>query len=284
MERVAFDFGYIKIYWYSIFILIGMIVAYLVISHEAKKRGIEKEFITNLTFYTIIFGLIGARLYYCLFNLSYYLEHPIEIIQIWNGGMAIHGGIILGGLFVIIYCKKNRVELLKMLDIIVVGVIIGQAIGRWGNFFNGEAYGQIVSLKTLQNMHIPNFIINGMYISGHYRQPTFLYESIWSLIGFVILLILRHYPYLKKGQLLGFYLIWYSLARVFIEQMRADSLMLGSFKMAQIISVIFIIVGIIIFIYYSKIKKVSKFEELYKEEPKKETKEVPLFYKANPKP
>lgn len=284
MERVAFDFGYIKIYWYSIFILIGMIVAYLVISHEAKKRGIEKEFITNLTFYTIIFGLIGARLYYCLFNLSYYLKHPIEIIQIWNGGMAIHGGIILGGLFVIIYCKKNRVELLKMLDIIVVGVIIGQAIGRWGNFFNGEAYGQIVSLKTLQNMHIPNFIINGMYISGHYRQPTFLYESIWNLIGFVILLILRHYPYLKKGQLLGFYLIWYSLARVFIEQMRADSLMLGSFKMAQIISVIFIIVGIIIFIYYSKIKKVSKFEELYKEEPKKETKEVPLFYKANPKP
>ena len=104
-----------------------------------------------------------------------------------------------------------------------------------------------------------------------------------ELLYFVILLILRHYPYLKKGQLLGFYLIWYSLARVFIEQMRSDSLMLGSFKMAQIISVIFIIVGIIIFIYYSKIKKVSKFEELYKEEPKKETKEVPLFYKANPK-
>ena len=123
MDKVALDLGPIQIYWYSIFIFIGMLVACFVIYKEAKTRQINEDFLVNLTFNTIIIGIIGARVYYVIFNLSYYLNHPLEILQIWNGGLAIHGGIIAGLLFIIYYCKKHKVNLMKMLDIIVVGLI-----------------------------------------------------------------------------------------------------------------------------------------------------------------
>lgn len=259
MEKVALDLGPIQIYWYSIFIFIGMLVACFLIYKEAKKRGIEEDFLVNLTFNTIIIGIIGARLYYVLFNLSYYLDNPVEIFQIWNGGLAIHGGIIAGLLFIIYYCKKHEVNLWKMLDIIVVGLIIAQAIGRWGNFFNSEAYGPITTASHLKSLGIPQFIIDGMYILGEYRQPTFFYESVWCLFGFLAMLIIRQYKYLKIGQLTSFYLIWYGIIRFIIEAMRTDSLMLGPLKMAQLVSLVFIVSGIIIFIKSTKTNQ----KELY---------------------
>lgn len=279
MEKIAFSFGFIKVYWYSIFIFIAILAAYFIISKEAKKKGIDKEFITNLTFYVVVFGIIGARIYYCLFNLDYYLSNPLEILKIWNGGLAIHGGILFGGIFTIIYIKKHHLELLKTLDIIVVGVILAQAIGRWGNFFNSEAYGGITTLKALQNMHLPTFIINGMYISGKYRQPTFLYESLWDLIGFIILLIFRRREYTKVGQITGLYFMWYSVGRFIIESMRSDSLMLGTVKIAQIVSILLFVLGILLFIYYKIIKKESRFEHLYKNDKKEEKEKQPLFIK-----
>lgn len=259
MEKVALDLGPIQIYWYSIFIFIGMLVACFLIYKEAKKRGIDEEFLVNLTFNTIIIGIIGARLYYVLFNFSYYLDNPVEIFQIWNGGLAIHGGIIAGLLFIIYYCKKHEVNLWKILDIIVVGLIIAQAIGRWGNFFNSEAYGPITTAGHLKSLGIPQFIINGMYILGDYRQPTFFYESVWCLFGFLAMLIIRQYKYLKIGQLTSFYLIWYGIIRFIIEAMRTDSLMLGPLKMAQLVSLVFIVSGIIIFIKSTKTNQ----KELY---------------------
>lgn len=259
MDKVALDLGPIQIYWYSIFIFLGMLVACFVIYKEAKKREIEEEFLVNLTFNTIILGIIGARLYYVLFNLPYYLNNPIEILEIWNGGLAIHGGIIAGLLFIIYYCKKHEVNIWKMLDIIVVGLIIAQAIGRWGNFFNSEAYGPITTEENLRSLGIPSFVINGMYILGEYRQPTFFYESVWCLFGFCAMLLIRNYKYLKIGQLTGFYLIWYGIIRFIIEAMRTDSLMLGPIKMAQLVSIVFVISGIIIFIKSIKSKK----ENLY---------------------
>lgn len=279
MEKIAFSFGFIKIHWYSIFIFIAILAAYFVISKEAKKKEIDKEFITNLTFYVVVIGIIGARIYYCLFNLDYYLANPLEILKIWNGGLAIHGGILFGGIFTIIYIKMHRLELLKTLDIIVVGIILAQAIGRWGNFFNSEAYGGITTLKSLQNMHIPSFIINGMYISGKYRQPTFLYESVWNLIGFIVLLIFRRRKYTKVGQTTGLYFMWYSVGRFIIEGMRSDSLMLGSFKIAQLMSVLLFIEGLLLFIYYKVIKKESRFDHLYREEKRIEKEKQPLFIK-----
>ncbi len=267
MDRIALDLGFIQIYWYSLFIFFGILVATFVILKECKRQNINEDFIVNLIFYTVIFGLIGARLYYVCFNLDYYLKYPLEILEIWNGGLAIHGGIIAGLLCVFIYCKKYNAKLLKLLDIVVVGLIIGQAIGRWGNFFNQEAYGAITTLENLQKLGIPDFIIDGMYIGGAYRQPAFLYESIWCLAGFIALLIVRHYRYLKTGQLTGVYLIWYSVGRFFIEGMRTDSLMLGSLKMAQVISIVGIIIGVMMLILC---RKGSRFDNLYKEAEKKE--------------
>lgn len=265
MDRVAIDLGPIQIYWYSIFIFIGLIVGCLVIFQEAKKREIDEDFLINLIFNSIIFGFIGARLYFVLFNLGYYLENPIEILEIWNGGLAIHGGIIAALIFIVYYCKKHDVNILKMLDIIVVGLIIGQAIGRWGNFFNGEAYGGITSYQELQSQGIPDFIIGGMYILGEYREPTFFYESTWCLAGFISLLIIRKYKYLKKGQLTGFYLIWYGIGRTLIEGARMDSLMLGPIRVAQLVSIIGIIAGFILFFYNIK-KSTPQDPRLYSKE------------------
>lgn len=279
MEKVAFDLGIIQVYWYSIFIFLGALAACILIYLEAKKRKLNDEFIVNLAFNAIIFGIIGARVYYVLFNLDYYMQNPIEILEIWNGGLAIHGGLITGGLFTVYYCKKNKIETLKVFDIIVVGLILGQAIGRWGNFFNQEAYGTITSAAKLKSMGIPDFVINGMYILGDYRQPTFFYESIWNFFGFIALLIIRRYPYLKTGQLSGFYLIWYSVARFIIEKMRTDSLMLGNFKIAQIVSIVLLITGIILFIYYKYIKKVGPFDKLYNKNEEKPKEKQPLFIK-----
>ncbi len=248
MDKVALDLGPIQIYWYSIFIFLGMLVACIIIYKEAKKRGIDEDFLVNLTFDTIIIGIIGARVYYVIFNLPYYLNNPLEILQIWNGGLAIHGGILAGLLFIIYYCKKNEVNVWKMLDIIVVGLIIAQAIVRWGNFFNSDAYGPVTTASKLRSFGIPTFIINGMYILGEYHHPTFFYESAWCFFGFIALLMIRKFKYLKVGQLTSIYLIWYGIIRFIIEAMRTDSLMLGPIKMAQLVSIIFIIAGVTIFI------------------------------------
>ena len=260
MDRVAFNLGFIQVYWYSIFIFLGVFFAGLVIIKESKKQDINQEFLINLIFYGIIFGLIGARLYYVAFNLDYYLKYPLEILEVWNGGMAIHGGLIAGLITVAIYCKKNGYKVIKLLDIIVVGLILGQAIGRWGNFFNGEAYGPITTFEHLKGLHLPDFIINGMFIDGAYRTPTFLYESLLDFIGFIVLVVLRHNKYLKNGWLTSIYLIWYSTTRIFIEALRTDSLMLGNFKVAQIVSGLGIVIGIFLFI---KFKKGTKFDNLY---------------------
>ena len=259
MNRVAIDLGIIKIYWYSILVLIGIIAACFIIYRESRKNNIKKEDLIDLMFYVIIFGIIGARLYYVLFNLDYYLSNPLDIIAVWNGGLAIHGGILGGLITAIIFCKKKKINLTKMLDIIVVGIIIGQAIGRWGNFFNGEAFGPVTTLAYLESIHIPKFIINGMLIDGTYHIPTFLYESLWCLLGFIIMIILRKLKNLPLGTLTSFYLIWYGIERFFVEGLRTDSLMLFSIKIAQIVSIIFIIVGIILLIYNIK-KKNSYYE------------------------
>lgn len=260
MESKAFEIGPISIYWYSIMIVFGIIVAFFVASREIKRLNLSKEFFVNLAFYVILFGIVGARIYYVLFNLDYYLAYPTEILKIWHGGLAIHGGILAGVLVIIIYCKKYEVSILKILDVCAVSLIIAQSIGRWGNFFNQEAYGTLTSKVTLQSLMIPDFIINGMNINGNYYHPTFLYESIWNFIGFITMLFLRRRRYNKIGEMTGFYMVWYSIGRIFIEQMRMDSLMLGPIKVAQLVSLLLIIIGISLII---KQKKGSRFDNLY---------------------
>lgn len=248
MNRVAFNIFGFNVYYYSLCILLGVIVAYILITREGKKQGLPKEFISDLIFYTLIIGILGARVYYCVFNLDYYLANPSEILKIYNGGLAIHGGVIAGLIFVYFYTKKKNVSFIKILDIVAPAVIIAQSFGRWGNFFNQEAHGEITTYQNLKNMHIPEFIINGMHIEGKYYYPTFFFESIWCLIGFIILMIARKNKNLRKGFQIGFYFIWYGIGRFFIEALRTDSLMFFGLKIAQIVSLIGIIIGIIIIV------------------------------------
>ena len=248
MDSVLIDLGFIQIRWYSFLILTALIIGYFLVLRETKKRNISKDELNDLLFYLIIISILGARVYYVLFNLKYYLQNPAEIIMMWHGGLAIHGGIIAAVIFLVIYCKKKKINTLLMTDILVVPLVLAQAIGRWGNFFNGEAFGRTVSLDFLKNLHLPKIIIDGMYINGAYREPTFLYESILCLIGFILLIIIRKRLKIKTGTLTGIYLIWYGIIRLIIETFRSDSLMLGPLKMAQIVSIIGIIIGVYIII------------------------------------
>lgn len=248
MNPNAIVIGNLTITWYSICILTGIILASILIVKEAKKYNIEASFVTNLIFWCVVYGILGARIYYVIFNLDYYSVYPMEIIKIWNGGLAIHGGLIAGIITLFVYCKKYNVNVLRMIDIAAPCVLLAQGIGRWGNFFNSEAHGGIVSKSFLENLHIPEFIINGMHIGNYYYHPTFLYESIFCIIGFVILILIRRLKGIKLGNTTALYLIWYGTLRFFIESLRTDSLMLGSLKMAQVISIIMTIIGIVIFI------------------------------------
>ena len=246
MNPILVSIGSINIRWYSIFILTAFILGYFLIRNRCKKENMDIVTISDLCFYLIIVAIIGARLYYCLFNLDYYLMDPISILKIWEGGLAIHGGVIAGIIFCYFYSKKKNIDLIKLFDIIAPSLVIGQAIGRWGNFFNSEAYGPVTTLKKLKNLHIPKFIIDGMYVDGSYHHPTFLYESLGCLIIFIILIVFRNK--FKKGQTAGTYFVLYGIIRFKIESLRQDSLMLGSIKVAQIVSIIAILAGLYLFI------------------------------------
>lgn len=259
MSDTIITIGSFSIKWYSVLILIGAIIAIFMTIREARRFNYSKDFVFNMLFWTIIFGLVGARLYYVLFNLNMYTNF-VDIFKIWEGGLAIHGGVIFGIITMIIYCKKYQVSTIRMTDFVVPGLILAQAIGRWGNFFNQEAHGAATTLAHLQSMHLPNFIIEGMQIEGIYYEPTFLYESLWCLLGFILILVIRRLKYTKIAQPTAVYLMWYGIGRFFIEGMRTDSLMLGGFKMAQIVSVVMFLIGLGIIMITSRR---GRFENLY---------------------
>lgn len=261
MNPIFLNLGFINIYWYSIMILIGIVCAYFVIIKECKRFNIDRKFMLNLFFYIIPIAIIGARIYFVIFNFNYYSHNLIEIFKIWEGGLAIHGAIIFGLIFIIYYCNKYHQNVWKILDIAVIGLIIGQIIGRWGNFFNQEAYGPVTTLSFLKTIHLPNFIIEGMKINNEYHHPTFLYESIWNFIGLIIILIIRKNNKIRVGRTLSIYLIWYGIGRFFIESLRQDSLMFGNLKVAQLVSLIMIITGIIILICKTINKKSLNLKE-----------------------
>ncbi len=249
------DLGFISIHYYSLFLFLAIIIGGQLVIKEAKKFGFNEDFICNLLFMTIIIGIIGARLYFVIFHFDYYASHPLETFEFWRGGLAIHGGIIAALIFIIIYLRKKKINVLLILDFIVVGLIIGQAIGRWGNFFNGEAHGPETTLSHLHDMFVPEFIINGMNIGGTYYIPTFFFESLWCLLGFIVLLLFRRWSKNKVGMVTSLYLVWYGIGRFFIEGLRTDSLMLFNLKVAQFVSLTMVICGIVLFVFSYKRSK-----------------------------
>ena len=252
------NLGVISIHWYSIILFIAILVGSNLAIKEAKRHGFEEDFMVNMLFLGVIIGIVGARAYYVIFNFDYYKDNLMEIFKVWNGGLAIHGGIIAGLITIAVICYKKKVNLLKILDFLVVGLILAQAIGRWGNFFNGEAHGLVTTLAHLQSLYLPQFIIDGMHINGNYYIPTFLYESVWCFIGFIIMLILRRKKFMKVGYLTSFYLAWYGIERFFFFLMRTDSLMFFSLRVAQLVSLVMVIIGIVLFVY--SLKKSQKYE------------------------
>ncbi|WP_432717629.1 prolipoprotein diacylglyceryl transferase [Staphylococcus equorum] len=247
INPIALELGPISVRWYGIIIAVGILLGYFIAQEGVKRIGFDTDTLVDIIFWSAIFGFIMARLYFVIFQWPYYIQNPIEIPMIWHGGIAIHGGLIGGFVTGIIICKQKNINPFQIGDVIAPSMILGQGIGRWGNFMNHEAHGGPVSRTFLENLHIPDFIINNMYINGKYYQPTFLYESIWDILGFVILILLR--KHLRIGDTFCLYLIWYSIGRFFVEGMRTDSLMLTSdIRVAQLMSIILIIVGIVIMI------------------------------------
>ena len=259
MNPIAISIGPFEIRWYAILILSAFLLGIYLIRKESIRVKEDANKIMDLCFYLVLVSIIGARIYYVIFEFSEYKDNLIDIFKIWNGGLAIHGGIIAGILFTYFYTKKKKLNLLKITDIIAPALVLGQAIGRWGNFFNQEAFGPTTTLSTLKNMHIPKFIIDGMHINVYgtynYYHPTFLYESIWCLLAFIILLIIRRNKKIKIGSITGTYFILYGIERFFIEILRQDSLMFLNLKVARIISLIMIIIGIVLWIFSIKKSK-----------------------------
>ena len=252
MNRVLITVGPVSIYWYSFLVLVAVLVGYEIAIHYSKKIGYHEMDIVDMALYLIIWSIIGARLYYVVFNFESFRDDLIGIFQIWRGGLAIYGGIIGGGLYILYYCKKKNLSFLKVLDIYSLSLLLGQAIGRWGNFFNSEAYGGQTTYEALKSLYLPEFIIKGMYIDGFYRQPTFLYESIWCFVGVIILLFIRKKSSSHVGKQICFYMFWYGLGRFFIEGLRSDSLYFGTIRISQVVSAIMVIVGMSGLIYFWK--------------------------------
>lgn len=251
LNPVALSFGGLEIRWYGVIIALGILIAMTLATKESERKGLGSDFVVDMMFWVLPIGIIGARIYYVLFELPYYLENPGEIIQIWNGGIAIYGALIAGILTIYFYTKKKGMSFALTLDILAPAVLIAQAIGRWGNFMNQEAHGAEVSRSFLENLQLPAFIINQMNIAGIYYHPTFLYESLWSLIGFILILFLRKKgKVLREGEVLLTYIMWYSFGRFFIEGMRTDSLYLFDLiRVSQLLSLVLFFGAAIVWAY-----------------------------------
>ncbi|NES23500.1 MAG: prolipoprotein diacylglyceryl transferase [Symploca sp. SIO3E6] len=245
---ILFELGPIAIRWYGLLIASAVLIGVSLSMHLAKRRNLNPEIIGDLAIWLIIGAIPGARLYYVLFQWQQYAQRPEDIIAIWKGGIAIHGAILGGILTASIFARLNKVSVWLLADLVAPSLILGQAIGRWGNFFNSEAFGRPTNLPWKLYIAPANRPPN--LINFDYFHPTFLYESVWNLLVFGLLINLffrdlNRKIHLKVGTLALVYMIAYSTGRVWIEGFRTDSLMLGPLRIAQVVSLVAIALGLI---------------------------------------
>ncbi len=285
IDKVAFTIFGKDVAWYGILITFAMILCVLYANYVATHREkLKSDDIIDLAFYIIIFGVIGARLYYVLFELDFYIvtsgtfwqnvvQSFVRIIGIWNGGLAIYGGIIAGLVTAYIFARKRKIPFLKLFDILGATVLIGQIIGRWGNFVNMEAHGGETTLPWrmgLLTSYSGTIPADGVWASEIYVHPAFLYESLWNLVGFLIINAL----YKKKkfdGEIFGSYCIWYGFGRMLIEGLRTDSLMLGSIRISQLVGFVSCVFGIVFCVI--RTRQIAKMKNA-------ETEYTAIYYKA----
>jgi phosphatidylglycerol---prolipoprotein diacylglyceryl transferase len=252
LNPLAIELGPFQVHWYGIIIVTGLALAMWLVMRESERRHLPKETFADLLIWAIPIAIISARIYYVIFEWEYYSTNLSQIPQIWEGGIAIHGALIGSVVTAYIFTKRKGLSFWKLADIAAPSIILGQAIGRWGNFMNQEAHGGEVTRAFLENMYLPEFIINQMYINGAYYHPTFLYESIWNFLGLILLLSLRKVN-LRRGEMFLTYVIWYSVGRFFVEGLRTDSLMLTDYlRVAQTISIFLIVLAVTLIIYRRK--------------------------------
>lgn len=240
MNPVAFEIFGLSIRWYGILIASGMLIGTILALREAKRIGFDEEYVIDLLIFAVPAAIIGARLYYVIFKWEQYQGNLWSIFDTRGGGLAIHGGIIGAVIVGVIFTKIKKVSFWKMADICAPSIILGQAIGRWGNYINQEAHGGETDLPW------------GIMIDGVKYHPTFLYESVWNFALFVFLLWYRKNKVKVQGEVFLLYVALYSLARFFIEGLRTDSLMLGPIRVAQLISIVLIAFALITFNYRRK--------------------------------
>jgi len=309
LNDVFIQLGSLTWYRYSLMILIGIIIAAVLGIKEGNKLGIKTDDILDGILIIVPLSIVGTRLWYVIFEFGNiylpkfqesFLTGLFAVINVSDGGLAIHGGFITAFVAAYFFTKRRGINILSTFDIMAPGFLIAQASGRWGNFFNQEAHGGMIGgvdgsdvpLLNLNEqrafltdkLHLPDFITNNMLIDVNgeglqtvdalgdtvyaaYYHPTFLYESVWNVIGFIIMLVLRRTKWLKTGDLLAFYLVWYSTGRFFIEAMRTDSLYIGDtgIRTAQLISVLMILGGIAFFILTRKVFNAKKYHEVLDE-------------------
>jgi phosphatidylglycerol:prolipoprotein diacylglycerol transferase len=219
-SRTALDLGFAEVQWYAVFILTGLSIAAFFAYEEFKRVGWNPDILFDGLLYAVPLSIVGSRLYYVIFDPNPDYRSFIDVINITNGGLSIHGDVITAFIFVIFFTKRKKLEFWVLADILAIGFLIGQIIGRWGNFMNAEAYGPAIESAWVLNL-LPNFIKEQMTIGGIVHHPTFLYEGIWNFIGLVFLLIARRKRWFKVGDVMGLYLIWYGLGRgAIIEPLR----------------------------------------------------------------
>ena len=239
VNRVAFNILGKDIYWYGIIIAIGFVLAIAYCSRRIDQFGFNNDMLFDALIVALPSAIVCARLYYVIWEWSYYSKHPSEIIAVWEGGLAIYGGVIGALLAVAAYGRIKRLSIPGMFDVAALGLLIGQCIGRWGNFINGEAHGT-------ETASLFGMTVNG---EGPFH-PTFLYESVWNLIGFFILHLISKKCYRFRGQIFLCYLIWYGAGRAVIEGMRTDSLYVGQtdIRISQVVAIVSCIVGIVLLV------------------------------------
>lgn len=250
IDPVAFYIGRKPIYWYALIILTGFFLAVLFCTKTGKKRNVNPDHLIDIGLYGLISALICARIYYVIFDFEAFRHNLLDIFKVWEGGLAIYGGLIGAVISTLIYCRVKKLDFFEIADIAAPGLLIGQIIGRFGNFVNAEVFG-----------HQTDFVL-GMSINGFAPvHPLFLYESLWNLLGLIIMLIFRD----KKkvhGQVISGYFFWYGLGRLFLEGMRQPEYILylidGVLGISQVVSALLVIFSIVLFIVLTKRKKVEK--------------------------